>query len=86
MLQVRIWDAETGTHTDTYNGRKAISSIAVPSGPRELVAFAGAAKVLNVWDPRKRQADDGVSLRYCSKALGFKDKKLHQISGANIES
>ena len=46
---------------DTYNGRKAVSSIAVCSTGRDLVAFAGAANVLNLWDPRQGHAEGEAS-------------------------
>jgi len=60
ILQVRRWDAETGTNTETHNGRKAVSCIAAPRGGRDLVAFAGAAKTLHLWDPRQRHAENAV--------------------------
>lgn len=60
-MQVRKWDAVTGTNVDTFNDRKAVSCVAVPRGGSELVAFAGAAKALHLWDPRRRQAEDAVS-------------------------
>ena len=46
---------------NTYNGRKAVSSIAVCITGRDLIAFAGAANVLNLWDPRQRQAEGEAS-------------------------
>lgn len=60
-VQVRKWDAETGVHVDTHTDRRAISCIATPPGPgNDIVAFAGASNAVQLWDPRKRQAEDAV--------------------------
>lgn len=61
LLQVRKWDAATGTNVDTFNDRKAVACVAVPQQGRDIVAFAGAARALRVWDPRMRHSEDSVS-------------------------
>lgn len=53
---VRRYDVETRTNTDTYNGSKAIYAVAAADAAAgsssDVVALAGADKVLRVWDTR----------------------------------
>lgn len=47
----------SGINTDTYNGSKAVSSIASSSGNPDVVAFGGADKALRIWDSRSRKGE-----------------------------
>ena len=49
---VRRWDVQTGINTETYNGSKAVASVAAPAAAPAIVAFGGSDKALRLWDSR----------------------------------
>lgn len=55
--QVRRWDAAVGSSVDTYNGSKAVCSVASSSASPDVVAFGSADRCLRLWDTRARQGE-----------------------------
>ena len=51
-LQVRRWNTETGANVDSYNGSKAILTVASSAEQPALVAFGGSDSVVRLWDTR----------------------------------
>ena len=58
----------SGINIDTYNGSKAVSSIASSSGNPDVVAFGGSDKALRVWDSRSRKGE-GLAVQVGPKTM-----------------
>jgi WD40 repeat protein len=58
--QVRLWDVETGANVDTFNGSKAVYSVAASPCGHSSIALVGAEKALRVWDTRASVRQESV--------------------------
>nr|ARO50093.1 WD40 protein [Yamagishiella unicocca] len=59
---VRCWDVSTGVATDTYNGSKAVLSLASHGSAPHLIAFGCADRALRLWDTRGRAGSDTLAV------------------------
>lgn len=60
-LQLREWDSETSTNTNTLHCKNAVYDLSASPQNPTITAFAGAGKALHIWDARQRSADGSVS-------------------------
>ena len=61
-LQVKRWDAETGTNVETLHCKNGVFDLSMSATSPSVIAIAGAAKILQLWDARQKHAESSVSL------------------------
>lgn len=57
------WDVESAINTDTYNGSKAICSVACSQQSPTVVAFGASDRTLRVWDVRRRTSGEALAVK-----------------------